>query len=321
MALSHTSQARVTGVCSGCHTMHNSQAGDYMAQTLTSGPWAFSDDTTPNPSLLLYSCVGCHTNLSTTTKTEDNVPIVFNVADPVNPLAGGNFHYLIADGQGDASGHNVVGIIGADSNFSGYIPGSTTTYSGNQVTCAGEDGCHGDTTAGNDELAGIKTAHHTNDTGGITGDPVGLSYRFLDGILGTEDDDWEQDNDNTSHNEYKGAASPGTDTISSLCAKCHGDFHSSTEVGSSSPWLKHPTDRELKDSGEYADYTTYSMTAPVARPNLAALPETPDIVRPGTDVIMCLSCHRAHGSPYYKMTRWDNTADMSGCVVCHTSKN
>lgn len=333
MAPSHTPEARVTGVCSDCHTMHNSQQGGAMAQTLTSSPsWGFTDDTTPNPSLLIYSCVGCHTNLSTTTKTEDNVPIVFNVDPPVNPLAGGNFHYLIADGQGDASGHNVVGIIGADSNFTGYIPGSTKTYSGNQVTCAGEDGCHGDRTAGNDELAGIKNAHHTNDTvPPLTGGSVGLSYRFLDGILGKEDPnhDWEQDNDPASHNEYKGATSPTTGTISSLCAKCHGDFHSSTGVGSSSPWLRHPTDRVLKGSGEYAIYTTYSMTAPVARPDPDSESLVTTAVTPGTDIIMCLSCHRAHASPYYKMIRWNyrdwpgtiEPTGSKGCATCHTSKD
>jgi predicted CXXCH cytochrome family protein len=68
------------------------------------------------------------------------------------------------------------------------------------------------------------------------------------------------------------------------------------------------------------------MTAPVARPNLSQLPANPNMVRPGTDVIMCLSCHRAHGSPYYKMMRWDYTSTnlldvLSGCIVCHTSKS
>ncbi|MBW2664372.1 MAG: hypothetical protein JRD93_20945, partial [Deltaproteobacteria bacterium] len=97
--------------------------------------------------------------------------------------------------------------------------------------------------------------------------------------------------------------------------------HSAGGVNSASPWLRHPTDYTLPGgTTEYAGYTTYSMLAPVARPNLSALPATPDIVRPGTDVIMCLSCHRAHGSPNYKMIRWDNQANMSGCVVCHTSK-
>ncbi len=37
----------------------------------------------------------------------------------------------------------------------------------------------------------MEGAHHKDDSGGITGASVGLSYRFLKGILGKEDTDWE----------------------------------------------------------------------------------------------------------------------------------
>jgi len=267
-------------------------------------------------------CIGCHAStVAGTWQGVGDAPIVFNTSAPTygaNGLAAGNFYYVV---NNENRGHNVTDITNYDTVFNGkYIPGSTTTYGASvQVTCAGEIGCHGDRTSGNDELAGISGAHHTDDSGGITGGSVGLSYRFLNGILGTEDSDWEQDDTNTSHNEYKGGSGfPATETISSLCGQCHGDFHSSAGVGSTSPWLRHPTDKVLNSSGEYASYTTYSMTAPVARPTPGVSSNT---VTPGTDIIMCLSCHRAHGSPNYKMIRWDNQANMEGCVVCHTSKN
>jgi len=228
----------------------------------------------------------------------------------------------------DARGHNVTGLTAKDSTFlTKNIPGSTTAYT--QLTCAGQYGCHGNRTAGNDDIAGVKGAHHTDDTGGITGASVGLSYRFLDSILGKEDSDWEHDNTNNSHNEYKGSTGTATDTISYLCATCHGKFHrwqgGAPEVGTASPWLRHPTDVVLKGTGEYANYITYSLVAPIARPDPTNVADT-TVVTPGRDIIMCLSCHRAHGSPYYKMIRWDyksaslSTA-LSGCSVCHTSKN
>ena len=332
IAASDMPQAKVTGVCSNCHTMHNSQGGGAMAYDFSDSEHTFSTTATPKATLLIYSCVGCHTNVTNVdTIDANNKPFVFNpTVNPVDPLAGGNFYYVT---QNQANGHNVVGIFAdPDSNFSGdNIPGSATSYAGNQVTCAGTKGCHGDRGA-SDQLDAMKGAHHTNDAGGITAASIGLSYRFLDGILGTEDDDWEQNDGNTTHNEYKGAVGfTDTSTISSVCGQCHGDFHSSGGVGSNSPWLRHPTDIVLPStsSKEYQYYnggaggtaaTAYSMLAPLARPDLANITDTSKI-NPGTDIVMCLSCHRAHGSPNYKMIRWNNKENMTGCVVCHTSKN
>jgi hypothetical protein len=184
-----------------------------------------------------------------------------------------------------------------------------------------------------DETLAIKGAHHGDDTPPLAGSltDVAKNYRFLLGIKGKEDTDWEQDVVNTSHNEYQGATDFATNTtISYLCGECHGNsggggFHNSTGVGNVSPWLRHPTDALLKSTGEYADYTTYSMVAPVARPNPDSVTNT-TVVTPGTDIIMCLSCHRVHASPYFKMMRWDYkgwpaSGETNGCNVCHTSKN
>ncbi len=308
--------------CSDCHTMHNSQDGQPVATELNSSTYTFEADTTPNKFLLVSDCTGCHTSTGSSTIVNDT-PIVFNTFTLTNPLAGGNYYYVKSD---DSKGHNIAGITPQDAVLGLTPPGGTAMTS--QLRCAGESGCHGDRSAGNDYTA-LKGAHHADDSGGVNGSSVGLSYRFLNGVVGNEDADWEQDNTNTSHNEYKGSTSLSTDTISYLCSRCHGNFHTwtggSSETGTSSPWLRHPTDIALKSSGEYANYTTYSMTAPIARPDPNSVPDTTK-VRPGTDIVMCLSCHRAHASPYYKILRWDyrnsslSTA-LSGCNVCHTSKN
>ena len=316
-------QAAVSGVCSDCHTMHNSQGGQPMAYKLNTSFSGFDPNSTPGKFLLVSDCVGCHTSAGSTTIV-NNVPIVFNTSTFNNPLAAGNFSSVRTD---EAYGHNVVGIKAQDGALGLTPPGGAAMTS--QLNCAGEFGCHGNRNAGNNKYTGLKGAHHSDDSGGITGSSPGLSYRFLDGMLGKEDPDWEQDNTNTSHNEYKGSTSSDTNTISYLCAECHGNFHAwvggVSEVGTASPWLRHPTDIALKSTGEYSNYTTYSMTAPVARPDPDNVPNTA-VVTPGTDIVMCLSCHRAHASPYYKMIRWDyrsptlSTA-ISGCNVCHTSKD
>jgi cytochrome c553 len=187
----------------------------------------------------------------------------------------------------------------------------------------------------------MKGAHHTDDHilkfGSIDensqGSSTGLSYRFLKGVKGGEDSLWEAVPGITAHNEYKGASSmgagsatsPANNTVSGLCAECHGYFHgtSSNEVGSQEPWLRHPTDILLPSGGEYTSYTTYNLTAPVAR---ATIPNSPSSSVSSSDVVMCLSCHRAHASPYYKIMRWDyknwpGNGQTNGCNVCHTSKN
>jgi hypothetical protein len=320
----HEASAMVTGGnCGDCHTVHNSQNGEPVAYQLSSDLSGFVTDSSPNQMLLISDCVGCHTSTGSSTIVND-VPIIFNTNTYSNTLAGGNFNHIISD---DTKGHNVSTIKEQDVNLGLTPPGGTIMDA--QLTCAGNFGCHGDRTAGSDEYIVMKGTHHSNDTGGITGGSVGLSYRFLNNILGKEDNDWEQDNINTSHNEYKGSTGSATDTISFLCSECHGDFHTwvggPSKVGTASPWLRHPTDIALKGSGEYASYTSYNMIVPVARPNPDSVPDT-DKVIPGTDIIMCLTCHRAHASPYFKLLRWDYKSStlataLSGCNVCHTSKD
>lgn len=330
--------AKITGNCSNCHTMHNSQNGSSMN---------FDNSATPNEMLLRATCLGCHSEANGTSWKNgvSGAPIVLNTVEPTyntaKGLAGGNFYYVSTPGTGDYDnkGHNVLSGNPESNLANPNLPPGSTVALAQQLRCAGTYGCHGHNgrqigdTAVDNQTMGIKGAHHGNDTPPLPGSltDVAKNYRFLLGIKGKEDTDWEKDYVNTSHNEYKGAIGfSDTFTISYLCGECHGNsggggFHNSTGVGSASPWLRHPTDIALISTGEYANYTTYSMVAPIARPDPDNVTNT-TVVTPGTDIVMCLSCHRAHASPYFKMMRWDyksatlSTA-ISGCNVCHTSKN
>ena len=93
-------------------------------------------------------------------------------------------------------------------------------------------------------------------------------------------------------------------------------------MGSSTLWIRHPTDIALPTSGEYGVYdptTAYNVQTPVAWLNPSS-PARSDAV------VMCLSCHKAHGSPYPDMLRWDYTTSIAGggasggCLNCHTGK-
>lgn len=338
-------EAKVTGECSNCHTMHNTQNGVNM-QYLAPG----ETDTNPKVCLLRGTCLGCHGRGPN--NIVNNTPQVLHAA--VTDLAGGNFAYITGAKSRVPStedfrrvGHNVndLGSAYKDTLLSSP-PGDqhSTNITNENFTCSGAKGCHGDRGV-EEKFLSIKGAHHSDDRdlrfGSINesnqGSSTGLSYRFLYGVKGGEDSDWQATSGTADHNEYKGDTAMGTssltfpanNTISGLCAECHGYFHgtAASEAGSSNPWLRHPTDISLPSSGEYASYTTYSLLAP---PGRTAIPDSPgETVSPSgstDDIVTCLSCHRAHASPYFKMMRWDykgwpGNSQTNGCNVCHTGKN
>lgn len=272
-------------------------------------------------------------------------------------LAGGNFAYILGakgSGASDAKGHNVKDIGNADDVLNmapGLLPetGHSSIIVDTNLTCAGYIGCHGTRNSGATGIPKLKGAHHQNVDGKC--DPATIenynSYRFLRGVKGLENTGtykWQNYNA-TNHNEYFGATTPmsvscsntchlGPDfavqppnnTISGFCATCHGRFHDLASIGGDtvSPFTRHPTDVVLKGSGEYTAYTTYSIEAPVARQTV--LDSISSTVTPGTDVVMCLSCHAAHGTNYPDILRWDYSTMVAGgggsggCFTCHTQK-
>ena len=355
-AITDTSQARVKGQCSNCHTMHYSQHGGQLADWGAGGPYK---------ALTVNTCLGCHTNTddgdliieigSGAGKSE--VPIVYNVVGPENDtgLAGGNF-YWVAQTNGDAKGHNVFGISEADGALA-HAPGGTTR--GCAIGChktlaetqdvipdlgSGCEGCH------------LSVAHHADD-GDYAGGAKHVSsapwYRFLSahptfvgslGVEGIEHEKWNYGATSSLHNEYLGKPdvymkftadfySLGN-TVTAFCCGCHGVFHIENEKANGSGyWHRHPSDHVIPNSGEYASAFgasggtgTYDPDVPVARPDLSSgTPSDKVTLGAGGDIVMCLSCHRAHGSKYYKMMRWDYKGSPGGgeggCSTCHTSKS
>ncbi len=349
LLLGQSGHARVTGLCANCHTMHNSQAGDLVTQNLTDGQ--YEDSISPNRALLNTNCIGCHQgNNSPATLT---LPYILDINGPNygatgtegNTLAGGNF-YWVSQGFA-ATGHNVSTVAPPDSRFGNLPPGQTMPLSG-QLTCAGTTGCHGDRSI-NGEIASMLTAHHNNDmTTWKDGSSLPDSYRFLKGIQGLEDQQYEYLPESGisgggHHNKYYGndrinETDEAEGTISSLCAVCHGDFHygsGNLAVGAmgSGVWLRHPTDFDMGHTdadSEYREYggsgtNEYSVISPVATANTSDMLNSTVFSESDDAIVMCLSCHRAHGSPYDAILRWDYKSwpgdGFNGCATCHTSKD
>jgi hypothetical protein len=114
VAQSGTLWAKVSGECSNCHTMHNSQAGATMA--------TYGGTSGENPCLTRGDCMGCHAyNISGT----DNVVNIGGSLVPqvrhnaATDLAAGNFKYIA--GTDDDKGHNVAAIDG-EGNASMFPP-------------------------------------------------------------------------------------------------------------------------------------------------------------------------------------------------------
>jgi len=268
-------------------------------------------------------CVDCHSSSDNATIKilgGIKVPIVHNTLPPVKQLAGGNFYYVTKD---DRKGHNLGRIVSMDKKFKGFPPGydrkadlSTIGYNPEKpLTCSGSNGCHGNRNVAN-PFEAIRGSHHAKDKP-IDGTTTAKSYRFLKGVKGYEDDEWNQNASAKKHNEY-------TSDIDKLCANCHGKFYKKDFTGEQSPWFAHPTDIFLPDKGEYAKYLKYDPDVPVARQKVFSSPS--EEVKPGEDKVTCLSCHVAHGSQYDSLLRWDydniyaHEGNKKGCLMCHTRK-
>lgn len=334
--------AAVTGDCVNCHTMHNSQDGQAMT-------FGMSNPDQPLGNLLKSDCVGCHSSSGSETIItigNSQVPIVYNSTGTTKSLAGGNFYWVTQSSHGDNYGHNVFGIAGQDANHL-QAPGA------NGIALASDcAGCH-QTLASDQPTSGCRGCHlplhHSSGNGTAIVDQEDGWYRFLgsamfydwkiryqayehpeleQGVIGIEDADWEYSADATDHNVYQGTLwgyeksyRPVNGSIGSFCSGCHGNFHKYDQDGTGA-WIRHPSDVALDmltAGSEYAEYS-YTTLAPVAYEDVTDTTTTP--------LVTCLSCHRAHGSEYADMLRWDygscqtNTEDAAcGCFSCHTAKD
>ena len=173
--------------------------------------------------------------------------------------------------------------------------------------------------------------------------PILTGNTSSNGVMGIEEPNWEQNPSASNHNGYYGTTvlygkshmSYLQDySIGQFCTGCHGAFHhpayqidGSGMLDSTSAWIRHPSDVVIPKAGEYAAYQSYNPLVPVAKPALDGLRNSPDVV-PGTDIVTCISCHRAHGSPNPDMLRWSYSDCETGsgntdcgCFSCHTGKD
>lgn len=354
--------AGIQGMCADCHTMHNSQNGSPMNFDNSGTP---NDNLVRGT---CYGCHAQAGSEATIMLGTDSLPQVLHSGATDLAGGNFGYITGLKGSGGDNKGHNISDLTGTDGVLYAPPGGIIQDFHANgdnvntnTLSCAGTNGCHGYRYAG-PVRDGIAGAHHQNDDGQLTtANTPGNSYRFLVGVQGYETPDWQENPSSGTHNEYLGLTAPvqlgcsggalschgpsgvqpPDGTISQFCATCHGNFHTlgigdgdgsrgnSDGVGmdATSPFIRHPTDLALPPIGEYSAYTTYDPDTPVAR--IAVPASSSSGVTPGSDAVMCLSCHVSHGSNYASMLRWDystmiaggGAASGTGCFVCHTTKD
>jgi predicted CXXCH cytochrome family protein len=317
----------ITGLCSSCHTMHNSQNG---------APVTFDDNA--HAHLLRASCIGCHTG-----NFGNNYPKVDIGTNSY--LAGGSFNTSVATSM--AKRHDVTDLFNVGDTDMNGTPGLGSNSVLNNVSptnlnCAGETGCHGRHDANsNTSDSGIDGFHHKSVTPGYRFLWIGTSANNGTPVLGTEETAYEAGGaTDSAHNVYS-ADSTGTAGISKYCAQCHGEFHGTTNTVSAGSFIRHPTDWVLGSGGanwSWSNFNWGNQTNPYNNTPLAFTDFTSaNFTNVNTNTpylsttdygavgaVMCLSCHRAHGSQYDYILRWDytveagnNTSGREQCLACH----
>jgi hypothetical protein len=267
LSLPSVGLAKIVGQCSDCHTMHNSEQGQPVAQVFG---WTGASPT-PNEVLLKYDCMACHAMQTgqaiVTLAGGSRVPQVYG--NYPNDRAGGNFAYIDGtkgSGGSDRKGHNVIDIVTADATLHGppgFTRGPSSDQTNNtsihtfqmasQFTCAGKAGCHGVRNQGilvahatydangveltpeiiepRVGMAALTGAHHY-DEGGLltTADDISNSYRFLLGTYGNEQVNWANASA-SDHNEYYGENNVTFAPGESGCSRCHEESHGMETIG------------------------------------------------------------------------------------------
>ncbi len=291
----------VNGPCVNCHTMHDSQDGASLGG--------------PNGQLLLGTgCITCHAHGSDNDNAglaTTGIPAPQVNSGGANPLAGG---YFDAAGT-DAQQHNVAGIVPlADVALTTVAPGGADL--GGMITCAN---CHG----------GVGGHHGTGDasaarSGTTSTDTYRMLYRGATGVAVGAGSLTYGVND-ASISLYETGT---TDNINAFCAECHGLFHSTANQGTQlTAWVRHPTDWSLTEADVLNPATLVANYGALTAAQERVLPLGNNGVQ--TDDLMCITCHRPHGSGMDDALRYaygvgnneagDATADF-GCESCHGVK-
>lgn len=319
-----------TFICSGCHTIHNSEDGEYKDDD--------PDTATANPKLLRFTsddlCYACHDASGALNTDYSEAPVVkkstltYSQTDPNSIGAGGNFAYIDPNTGGDTGD---TANQGNGHNFSDteMVPaGGTGEYAMHCCTCHDPHGASSDDngTEGVDTYRNLRKDPDGNSTG------INITNR-IEGTTQNADGAYSVKN-----NAYGVKGVGGGSHMSEWCEQCHGTtFHGSEITGSPARYTRHPVDIAMEDTFGGSDTkvdvdpNAYELDGdifnndgkvklPLEDGPLSAIDNNYCTGNEKKDRVFCLSCHFPHAGPYADALRWDNSGALTdgvGCQQCH----
>lgn len=248
-----------------------------------------------------------------------------NSADGSNTNEGGDFHWTqdngytyVVRGNPVAVNNNNMGhnMLAADFGLANDTDLATAPGGGAPSAGFGCTSCHDPHgQAGGGTIGGADPISVSGSYGAVpAADTQAGNYRIL---YDSNKAFFTEDAPIARANSYDGASVQYGDGMSLWCANCHQGFYTQSPSGG-----MHPTDVAVP--GVYNSYvatgnytgdiaTAYDPLVPVERGDATASADLADptdaatagVGIDGTEQVMCLSCHRAHASPFDNALRWD----------------
>jgi predicted CXXCH cytochrome family protein len=99
--------------------------------------------------------------------------------------------------------------------------------------------------------------------------------------------------------------------MNEFCCACHQQFHGTGQTGRGGGWSLHPVGIRIYGA-RHADFDHWDRLEDklTASQNPTANPSDAEV--------FCLTCHRAHATPWPDSMRWDYSRNPQGCLECHT---
>ncbi|MEW6519921.1 MAG: cytochrome C [Thermodesulfobacteriota bacterium] len=296
--------------CDGCHSMHNSATDNPRGGAATSADLMKGSDASS-------TCLNCHVGAGSYHIASTNGSTVSQ---------GGDFFWVktdytytsrgtnLATSKGESHGHNIVAAdfgFGPDS-VNATAPGGTMP--GNTLGCTSCHDPHGQVNGGTDSGAGAISVSGSYGAAAPADGSIRGNYRIL-GDAGFK----------LITAEAPVATANGSDGIrvqygtgmSAWCLSCHSAFADNANMHPTNAPVPMATYNSYKASGDFTGVvaTAFDALVPfergIADGSDPALAVTNTVgVEDANDVVMCLTCHRAHGSAFENGLRWDDSTEF-----------
>ncbi|MBI5558361.1 MAG: cytochrome C [Deltaproteobacteria bacterium] len=298
--------------CDGCHSMHNSATDNQRSGSATAADLMKGSDASS-------TCLNCHNGTAGS----------YHIATPNGGTMsqGGDFFWIKTDysysngrsvvtSVGQSHGHN---IVAADFGFAADSVNVTAPGGTMQANTLGCTSCHdphgqvnGGTAAG---TAAISVSGSYGAAAPADGSIRG-NYRLLgdDGFkLITSAAPVARANGSSGIRVQYGTG------MSSWCLSCHSGFNDNANMHPTNVPVPMSTYNAYKKSGDFTGLiaTAFDELVPFERgaTDTSALPDVSTAAytvgaEDANDVVMCLTCHRAHGSAFENGLRWDDSTEF-----------